>query len=230
MEFFRSLIECYSIAFMGSSFAPINMEFFGSLIECYCRRSMDMKINKRITVFIISLITIVLIGFFIINYIGINKQVKESQVVGLIIEFENGTTESEVKAILENYNMTVNYSIEYNSNNLGKFYYVVVEENKIKNIRDELKNVETAPYIKKGNYYIIPITELTSQDKTFLTILEKNNLQLKKSVSCYITFGDGSYKFIMGKNCITGSDAAKLINELETNEKILIVSPSDVVG
>lgn len=98
------------------------------------------------------------------------------------------------------------------------------------NIRDELKNVETGHYIKKGNYYIIPISELTSQDKTFLTILEKNNLQLKKSVSCYITFGDGSNKYIMGKNCITGSDAARIIDELEINEKILIVSPSVVVG
>ena len=185
-------------------------------------------INKRIAVFILVLTSIVILGFFIKYYT--DNQVKESQVVGLIIEFENGTSESEVKTILENYNMTVNYSIEYNPQMLGKVYYTKVDENKMMNLRDELKNVETGPYIKKGNYYIISTSELSSQDKTFLTILEKNNLQLKKSVSCYISFGDGSNKYILGKDYIKGSDAAKIINELETNEKILIVSPSDIVG
>jgi hypothetical protein len=198
-----------------------------SLIPFFSVVGMSM-INKRIAVFILFLTSIVILGFFIKNYT--DNQVKESQVVGLIIEFENGTTEPEVKTILENYNMTVNYSIDYNSQMLGKMYYTKVDENKMMNLRDELKNVETGPYIKKGNYYIISISELSSQDKTFLTILEKNNLQLKKSVSCYISFGDGSNKYILGKDYIKGSDAAKIINELEANEKILIVSPSDIVG
>ena len=94
-------------------------------------------INKRIAVFILFLTSIVILGLFIKN--NTDNQVKESKVVGLIIEFENGTTESEVKTILENYNMTVNYSIDYNSQMLGNMYYTKVEENKMMNLRDELK-------------------------------------------------------------------------------------------
>jgi hypothetical protein len=42
----------------------------------------------------------------------------------------------------------------------------------IGNTSDVLKQEETlpGPYIKKGNYYIIPLPELSTQDKTFLTI------------------------------------------------------------
>lgn len=40
---------------------------------------------------------------------------QEIQISGLFIEFENGTTEPEVRSILENYNLTANYSIDYNS-------------------------------------------------------------------------------------------------------------------
>jgi hypothetical protein len=83
-------------------------------------------INKRIAVFILFLTSIVFLGIFVKNYT--DNQVKESKVVGLIIEFENGTTESGVKNILENYNMTVNYSIDHNSQMLGSIHYIKVEE------------------------------------------------------------------------------------------------------
>jgi hypothetical protein len=107
-------------------------------------------INKRIAVFILFLTSIVFLGVLVKN--NTDNQVKESKAVGLIIEFENGTTESEVRNIHGKYNMTVNYSIDYNSQMLGTMYYTEVEENKMMNLREELKNVETGPYIKKGNY------------------------------------------------------------------------------
>lgn len=42
---------------------------------------------------------------------------REVKIDSFLIQFENGTTEPEVKAILENYNMTLNYSIDCNSDN-----------------------------------------------------------------------------------------------------------------
>ena len=61
-------------------------------------------------------------------------------------------------------------------------------------------------------------------------MLEKNNLQLKKAVVCYIQFGDGSAPWVVGENCILERDAIRIKNELETNEKVLIVGLDDIVG
>ncbi|AKJ37296.1 hypothetical protein MCM1_0178 [Methanosarcina barkeri CM1] len=43
------------------------------------------------------------------------KETQTPKAGGLGIQFENGTTESEVETILENCNMTVNYTIDYDS-------------------------------------------------------------------------------------------------------------------
>jgi hypothetical protein len=67
-------------------------------------------------------------------------------------------------------------------------------------------------------------------DENFLTMLEKNNLQLKKGVVCYIRFGDGPHDWVVGKNCILEKDAIRIKNELETNEKVLIVGLDDIEG
>jgi hypothetical protein len=86
------------------------------------------KINKGIAVFIV-LLTLVAIYFFI----NLPKY-REPEVGGLVIDFKDGTTEPEVKAILENCNIPVNYTIEYNTtsyrdNNqylVGKCIYCVI--------------------------------------------------------------------------------------------------------
>ncbi len=78
---------------------------------------------------------------------------------------------------------------------------------------------------------IITITMLSEEfipDENFLTMLEKNNLQLKKGVVCYIRFGDGPHDWVLGKNCILEKDAIRIKNELETNEKVLIVGLDDI--
>lgn len=73
------------------------------------------KIKKEnAAVFIFFLTLIVLLGLTIKTSIDMIKETQTPKVGGLDIEFKNGTTESEVKTILENYNMTVNYTIEYN--------------------------------------------------------------------------------------------------------------------
>jgi hypothetical protein len=55
-------------------------------------------------------------------------------------------------------------------------------------------------------------------NKKFLTTLEKKNLRLEKSTNCHIHLGNESKYWIPEK------DAVRIKNELEINEKVLIVS------
>jgi hypothetical protein len=148
------------------------------------------------------------------------KETQTPKVGGLDIQFENGTTESEVKAILENYNMTVNYTIDYDSDYMLKRDYITVDQDKKMDIMNELRKDENFTYhteIKKGNYSIIILPEEYIPNEEFLTTLEKKNLQLKRSLLCYIHLGDES------KYWIPEEDAVRIKNELETNGKVLIV-------
>lgn len=148
------------------------------------------------------------------------KETQIPKVGGLDIQFENGTTESEVKTILKNYNMTVNYTIDYDSDYMLKRDYITVDQDKKMDIMNELRKDENFTYyteIKKGNYSIIMLPEKFIPDKKLLTTLEKNNLQLKKSINCYIHLGDES------KYWIPERDALRIKEELEKNEKVLTV-------
>lgn len=60
------------------------------------------KIRKKMAFFIVLLILVVFYGFMQI------PRDRETKIDGFLIQFENGTTEPEAKAILENYNMTLN--------------------------------------------------------------------------------------------------------------------------
>ncbi|HIH94884.1 TPA: UPF0228 family protein [Methanosarcina acetivorans] len=143
----------------------------------------------------------------------------DTRINHLLIEFEDGTTEQEVKSILEKYNTTMN-TIEYDSNLQPERYYLVVDADKRMDVRNELGKDEnwTDPIyhdIKKGNHYIITVTEQAIEDKNFLAMLEKNDLQVKNSVLCCITLGNES------KNWIWESDERRIENELKMNEKVL---------
>nr|WP_329957126.1 UPF0228 family protein [Methanosarcina barkeri] len=115
-------------------------------------------------------------------------------------------------------------TIEYNSDLQPERYYLKVDADKRMGVRDELRKDENWTDhiyfnhdIKKGNSYIITVTEQAIQDENFLAILEKDNLQVKNSVLCCITLGDGA------KNWIWESDERKIENELKMNEKVLTV-------
>jgi hypothetical protein len=181
------------------------------------------KVNKEIAIFIVFLILVVLLlGLAIKTSIEMIKETQIPKVGGLDIQFENETTESEVKTILENYNMTVNYTIDYGSDYMLERHYITVDQDKRMDIMNELrkdKNLTYCTEIKKRNYSIIMLPEEFIPDKKFLATLGKNNLQLKKSINCYIHFRDESKYWIPEK------DAIRIKNELETNEKVLIVSP-----
>jgi hypothetical protein len=156
------------------------------------------------------------------------KQAQEPKVAGLYIQFENGTTEPEVKTILENY-MTVNYTIDYNSNIGRGMYYIKVDKDKMNELKKG-ENWTSEVEINKGNYSVIMLSEEFTPDENFLTLLEKNNLQLKKAIMCNIRFGDGSQNWIVGKNCVLERDAIRTKNKLETNEKVLIVGLNYIDG
>ncbi|AKB20633.1 UPF0228 family protein [Methanosarcina sp. WH1] len=176
------------------------------------------KISKVVVVFIVSLTFLVLM-----------MQSQEVKVAGLLIQFENETTEPEVQAILENYNIPVNYTIDYNSNIGRGMYYIKVDEDKINELRKD-ENWTSVVELKKGNYNIIMLSEEFVPDENFLTMLEKYNLQLKKAVVCYIHFGNGSPDWVVGTNCVLEKDAIRIKNELETNEKVLIIGLDDIEG
>ncbi|MFZ2500231.1 MAG: UPF0228 family protein [Methanosarcina sp.] len=163
--------------------------------------------------------------------------IQKPQVCGLFIEFQEGVTEPQVKAILESCNMTRNWIIKYNVDYMGNIYYAKVDEGKREELNKE-KNWNDPVYpeipeprlseIKKGNYHYIIVPEEDLGNEGLLKVMKKYNLQVKKSVVCYILFGDGSGNYSDPKNWITWTDAARIKNDIETNEKVLIVSPDDL--
>ena len=150
--------------------------------------------------------------------------VQGKKVAGFFIEFEEGATQPEVKAILKNYNMTIN-TIDYNSDIMSSRYYMILDRNKTIDIEELVDEVNLTIPVKKGSNYIVTVTEQAIHDKNFLAILEKNNLPVKKSVYCYIRLEDES------KNgSIPQKDAYQIANELERNEKVLTASPDTRVN
>lgn len=134
------------------------------------------KINNKIAAFIFFLTLAVLFGLAIKTSIDMVKETQTLKTDGLNIQFENGTTESEVKTILENCNMTVNYTIDYDSDYMLKRYYIIVDQDERMDVINELrkdKNLTSHTEIKKGNRSIIMLPEEFIPNKKFLTTLEK---------------------------------------------------------
>lgn len=182
-----------------------------------------MSKTKEISVFIIFLVLVVLAGVFLKLPISTPTSAGEKQsdiIAGLVIQFRDGTSELEAKTILDNCSLPA-YKLDYNIDNTPG-YYIIVDKNKTNDIRDELRKGTdwtdpVFPDIYKGNYCIITVTEHAIQDKNFLAILEKNNLQLKKFVWCHVQFGE---RPMIG---ISKERANELKHELEMNEKVFLV-------
>jgi Uncharacterised protein family (UPF0228) len=195
------------------------------------------KINKEIAVFIVFLILLTIYGLWNIPIIDIITQTQRPEVAGFLVQFESGTTEPEVKAILESCNMTRNWIIKYNVDYMGNRYYIKVDKDKREKLSKE-KNWNDPIYpeipeprfseIKIRGYSYIIIPEEDLGDESLLKVIKKHYLQVKKSVVCYILFGDGSGNYNDPKNWITERDAIRIKNELEANEKVLTVMPSDI--
>ncbi|AKB76995.1 hypothetical protein MSHOH_0512 [Methanosarcina horonobensis HB-1 = JCM 15518] len=118
----------------------------------------------------------------------------------MIIQFRDGLSEQEAENVLENYSLT-KYKIDYNVYDMLDKYYIIVNKEKITDIRDKLRKenwTESTPAIEKGNYYIIEkendyiiaFSEQSINDKNFLAILEKYNLKVEKFFYCHIHFSE----------------------------------------
>ena len=197
---------------------------------------MSMKYTG-IVVVIVFLTLVILFGAFTKSPVDMKTPVEirkpnpDAQITGFYVEFENGTTEPEVRTILENYNMNVNYTIYYNSDIMPKRYYIIVDKDKITNVKSELRMEENwtksafdFTEFRKRNYYIITVPEQIIHDKSFHTILDKKGLQVKESVLCFIDLGDGF------KSGILETDASRIEEKLEMNEKILFAIQEGKVG
>jgi hypothetical protein len=177
--------------------------------------------NKKIALFIVFLISVALILLYLEVTIFTpmkNSETEESKVAGLIIQFRDGVNEQEANSIFKNYNLA-GYKLDFTVDMPDK-YYIIVDEDKITDVRDELKKenwTESTPAIEEGNYYIITISEQAIHDKNFLTILEKYNLQVEKFVYCHIHFSERPMSGISEKH------ANGLKRELEMNENIFTV-------
>lgn len=105
------------------------------------------KINKEIAIFIVFLTLVVIYGLWQVPIIDSIMHYSDVKVGGLFIQFKNGTNEPEVKSILENCNMTIDYTIEYKNpilwyirlgdrsskSGVGKSYLLEKDAIKIKN-------------------------------------------------------------------------------------------------
>ncbi|AKB33993.1 hypothetical protein MSSIH_3303 [Methanosarcina siciliae HI350] len=188
------------------------------------------KINTELAVFVVFLILVVLWGLFIKTPVDTEPTVNnELKACGIYVRFENGTSDSEVETILENYNMNVNYSIEYNNRNMADDYYIMLDKDE-RDVRRELSEgmkeekkdwtvSSLSHVVRKGDSYVIAVSEQAVNDKTFLAILEKYDIRLKKSVWCYIRFEmpDGT------RYWIPEEDAIRIKNEFENNESVFSV-------
>ncbi|MCO5382997.1 MAG: UPF0228 family protein [Methanosarcina barkeri] len=186
------------------------------------------RINKEVAFFIVFLILVIIAGLFVKTPVDTETQVNdELKVGGMYIQFEDGVPDSEVKAVLKNYNLTMNYSMKYNIDYMADKYYIMVDKGN-RDIRNELNKAmkeekkdwiisSPAHVIRKGDYHVFTVSEQAVQDENFLEILDKYDIQVKKFTWCYIRFEDES------KNWIPEKDAIRIKSELDQNENIFSV-------
>jgi hypothetical protein len=147
---------------------------------------MKNQIHKilLIAVFIIFLILLISLVLFTSPNadskmsIDTKTPVKELKAAGLFIEFEDGVSESEVRTILESYNLTMNYSIKYNSNYMADKYYIILDKDNwdirreiSKGMKEEKKDWITsspAHVIRKGDNHVLLYLNKRSRMKIFL--------------------------------------------------------------
>lgn len=145
---------------------------------------------------------------------------------GLVIQFRDGITLSEIRAILENYSLPTD-KLDYNFYGMPDKYYIIVDKDKIIDVEGELRKeenwTESIPAIEKGNYYVITVPEQATQDKNFIKMLDKYNLHVKTFVWCHVSFIDRP------NSGISEERVNELKRELEKNENIFSVVFESIV-
>ncbi|MPM70057.1 hypothetical protein SDC9_117008 [bioreactor metagenome] len=186
------------------------------------------RINKEVAFFIVFLILVIIVESFVKTPVDTETKVNdELKVGGMYLQFEDGVSDFKVKDVLKDYNLTMNYSIKYNIDYMEDKYYIMLDKGNW-DIRNELNKAmkeekkdwfisSPAHVVRIGDYYVLSVSEQAVQDKNFLEILDKYDIQVKKFTWCYIRFEDES------KNWIPEKDAIRIKSELEKKENILAV-------
>ena len=112
------------------------------------------------------------------------KEREESKDIGDIsITFEENITENEVKSMLEGYDLILPYELKFNLPYYSPFFYVIVSENTIGDIKDNLrkKNIFLSQKIsKKRNDDVIIAIEGDENENELRPIMNSYGLFLKK--------------------------------------------------
>ncbi|ADI75141.1 Protein of unknown function UPF0228 (plasmid) [Methanohalobium evestigatum Z-7303] len=173
---------------------------------------------------IINMLLLILILSIAVTIYHIDSTyLKPNEIPGYYIAFEDNVTEQEIESILTNYDLIINYTIEYDEGRRPS-YYTSVDKNNFTSVYygDLLSRTWASRGMvsKNNDDYIISIRKPINDE--VLETLESYNLQLKKFVWCYIDYGTGSH--------VNRKDSIKIKDKLEKNEKILFVRFDYIVG
>jgi len=152
------------------------------------------------------------------RYVYERKEGEESKDIGGIsIMFEENITENEVKLMLDGYDLILPYELKFNLPYYSPFFYVIVSEDTIGDIKDNLrkKNIFLSQKIsKKRNNDVIIAIEGNKTENELRPIMNSYGLSIKKFVWVEIDYrGLG----------ISNDDGNTLKENLEKNEKVISV-------
>jgi hypothetical protein len=114
------------------------------------------KGTLKITFIIVFMIFIITLGVFVkMTVFTPTITPHEGNIGGLVVQFRDGITKMEAKNILENCNLTM-YYVDYDYYSMPDNYYIMVDKDKIIEVKSELKKKEIGLSIlrlsKKENF------------------------------------------------------------------------------
>ncbi|HJH25802.1 MAG TPA: hypothetical protein C5S37_03295 [Methanophagales archaeon] len=134
----------------------------------------------------------------------------------MYIAFEENITEKEVKSILEGYDLILPYELRF-VDYCSPFFYVIVLEGTIGDIKDNLKKKNiylSQKLFKKRNREVIIAIEGDKTENELRPIMNSYGLSLKRFIWVVIDYkGSG----------ISSEDGNTLKENLEKNEKVIYV-------
>lgn len=138
-------------------------------------------------------------------------------VSGFDIAFYENMTETEVKSILDSYNLTLPYELKYNVTYIHPVFYSIVSEDEFEELKNNLnaKEVYLRKTPKTSDGQIIVLIESILPENQTISIVQSYNLPLKKFMWVSIDY-NGS---------VISEDAGNTLKEsLWKNEKVIYLN------
>ncbi|ADI74335.1 Protein of unknown function UPF0228 [Methanohalobium evestigatum Z-7303] len=179
------------------------------------------QIDKKVLIYFVF-------SIFVLLAVLINPSSHDMRIGGLYISFEEGTTEKYARSVIDDSNLREDIKLDYNIDHLHNQYYLVVNQDKKSVLYNELMKaniwIRDEEVIKKGDNYLIVVSKSIANNKDFLDILSKQDLQLKKFVNCYIYFSK------QPKDWVGYDKGQKIKKELLEKDKIIRVALVPIDG